>query len=713
MKFVVGDWLINYATNTITHQENAEEKTLQPRSLSLLLYLAENAEKVVSLQEITANVWNGRVVTDHAIYQTINKLRKELDADKNAYIKTVQKKGYQLVRPVEFIKTNATTSIDTDSGINESGVITENLKTIKILSLLFASVLGAYILWSQWLGPKIAYDNIPFYSKVTPLVTLKGYEADPVFTKDGKSLIFSHKENLDAPYNLYLQNLSDGSITQLTDSKQDDLRATTSKDGRKILFVSLTDSSCSVKQLLLEPTQSDYSESEIFNCMENRLIDIDITNSGDTLYYTFLNKENRTARIYSMLLSTKKITELTNYKVHNAWGDRNIALSPDETKIAFLRNDHDEETMLYTYDLNALKETKHFERIGWIEKLEWRDQNNILFLPKNKNLFNYSFPLKREKEILIELTETILGFTYSAHEKAIATTTGKFNDYIWESVLNDDGPDESTSFIVSDGINTMPRFSNKDSNMIAFVSDQTGSEQIWLFVNGKKRRISNFNDQRNISGLIWHPSDQYLVALYKNDYIYKIDIETGSEDVIIQATKPETYVGYHTFSKNGEFMYYTSNDNAKNDFEIYKLNLKNGVTDQITQNSGAKLFEHPSDDKQLFILKSYQKGLWQLGLDDPYHEEQLISDTNIFRRNKVHIFEDGIYYSPDYSPLDGNLNQASHNKRLSFYSFEDEKITKHLDFDRTLGDYDIDEQTQRILFSHSVRDETSINLLKE
>lgn len=73
-------------------------------SFELLLYLMAHAEKVCSLEQISAAVWKNTVVTDDTITQRITLLRKALDDDPKQpkYIESVRGRGYRLLAsPVE------------------------------------------------------------------------------------------------------------------------------------------------------------------------------------------------------------------------------------------------------------------------------------------------------------------------------------------------------------------------------------------------------------------------------------------------------------------------------------------------------------------------------------------------------------------------------------------------------------------------------------
>jgi transcriptional activator of cad operon len=100
----IGDWLVNPALDTISR--GAETHKLEPRTMRLLVCLAQAEGRSVSLDRLLAEVWTGVVVGSASVYQTVSQLRKLLgDVDSPPrYIATLPRKGYRLVatvRPVE------------------------------------------------------------------------------------------------------------------------------------------------------------------------------------------------------------------------------------------------------------------------------------------------------------------------------------------------------------------------------------------------------------------------------------------------------------------------------------------------------------------------------------------------------------------------------------------------------------------------------------
>ena len=76
---------------------------VQPQVFSLLVFLIENCDRVVSKDEIIENVWNGRIVGDGTLNSRINALRRALGDDgvTQSMIKTMPRQGFRFVGTVE------------------------------------------------------------------------------------------------------------------------------------------------------------------------------------------------------------------------------------------------------------------------------------------------------------------------------------------------------------------------------------------------------------------------------------------------------------------------------------------------------------------------------------------------------------------------------------------------------------------------------------
>ncbi len=79
-----------------------KEVHLEPRVMSVLVYLAENAGRVVGKDELLREVWQGTFVEEIAVARSVSDLRRALgdDTQHPTFIETIPKRGYRLLAPV-------------------------------------------------------------------------------------------------------------------------------------------------------------------------------------------------------------------------------------------------------------------------------------------------------------------------------------------------------------------------------------------------------------------------------------------------------------------------------------------------------------------------------------------------------------------------------------------------------------------------------------
>src|SRR5262245_47931836 len=78
---------------------------LTPKLLDLLIFLLDHAGSLVTKEALLDALWTDANVTDNALAQAISELREALgdEADKPQYIKTIARRGYRFIAPVEAI----------------------------------------------------------------------------------------------------------------------------------------------------------------------------------------------------------------------------------------------------------------------------------------------------------------------------------------------------------------------------------------------------------------------------------------------------------------------------------------------------------------------------------------------------------------------------------------------------------------------------------
>jgi adenylate cyclase len=80
---------------------------LRPKSFEVLRYLVENADRLVTKEELIKAVWPNVIVTDDALMHCVSEARQAIADSRRTLIATVPRRGYRFTAPVLRLGTNA------------------------------------------------------------------------------------------------------------------------------------------------------------------------------------------------------------------------------------------------------------------------------------------------------------------------------------------------------------------------------------------------------------------------------------------------------------------------------------------------------------------------------------------------------------------------------------------------------------------------------
>lgn len=84
-------------------QREGAEVSLEPRVFSLLCYLVENRDHVVTKETLIETIWDGRFISDDAISTAVKALRRVLgdNGARQEIVRTLRGRGYRFLAPVQ------------------------------------------------------------------------------------------------------------------------------------------------------------------------------------------------------------------------------------------------------------------------------------------------------------------------------------------------------------------------------------------------------------------------------------------------------------------------------------------------------------------------------------------------------------------------------------------------------------------------------------
>jgi TolB-like protein/class 3 adenylate cyclase/Tfp pilus assembly protein PilF len=93
-----------------------EPVAVEPQVFDLIAYLAENSERTVTKEDIFAEIWSNRIVSDAALSSQIKAARKVLGDDGSSQhtIRTIHGRGFRFVAPVESARQESASEREQD-----------------------------------------------------------------------------------------------------------------------------------------------------------------------------------------------------------------------------------------------------------------------------------------------------------------------------------------------------------------------------------------------------------------------------------------------------------------------------------------------------------------------------------------------------------------------------------------------------------------------
>jgi DNA-binding winged helix-turn-helix (wHTH) protein len=109
LDFRLGDFIVQPAADRLVGQARGQRIDLEPKTMAVLLALAERSGQVVSSHELIRLVWHDRPMGDNPVYKAIARLHRVLEdeAGEPRFIETIPRKGYRLLVTPEALVADA------------------------------------------------------------------------------------------------------------------------------------------------------------------------------------------------------------------------------------------------------------------------------------------------------------------------------------------------------------------------------------------------------------------------------------------------------------------------------------------------------------------------------------------------------------------------------------------------------------------------------
>jgi DNA-binding winged helix-turn-helix (wHTH) protein len=366
------------------------ELAVEPKVIEVLCYLIQHRDRLVSLAELHAEVWAGRIVTDTAVRRTISKLRALLgdtDPETPLYIKSQMKRGYQFIG--EPLPDQIVITVAEASG-HQTGSALAHLTPIHTVAAPKASSKRWYWLAAAMvlICSVLAFTLLPVTPKsqtlnTKPLVSVVGEKIFLSVSPNGRYHAFTGRLNKPEGWQPYVYDRQLGHLQKIK-----------LPDGATYPIMSMLDN----ETLFISAMKGDdawlliYSmtnlnkPAKMIKPQDFRGIGPAVSYQGQLVLVNGKKKNEQSAAYYLLNLDTATFTQFTFSSSPDSQ-DHYLVISPDKQHFAFIRKDAGYKIQVYRVADNTLQRDEVIEDrrlMGDELHLAWLDNHRLLISAGDK-----------------------------------------------------------------------------------------------------------------------------------------------------------------------------------------------------------------------------------------------------------------------------------------------------------------------------------------
>ncbi len=197
---------------------------LEPKAVRVLFYLIQNRNRVVTKDELIAEVWEGAFVSDNSLTRVVAQIRKQLGDNARAprYIETSSTVGYRFIADV---------SVATPDTRNPPSPVARKQRHLLLLACgMLVLLLAGFAVFDRYIAGRVEVSGL------RQVTNSDGADFWPTFSPDASQLAFS--SNRRGTFEIYVRSLAPGGTErQITTDRQESIQPDWSPDGQYLAYV--------------------------------------------------------------------------------------------------------------------------------------------------------------------------------------------------------------------------------------------------------------------------------------------------------------------------------------------------------------------------------------------------------------------------------------------------------------------------------------------
>ena len=452
--------------------------------------------------------------------------------------------------------------------------------------------------------------------RIQPLTSQPGWEADPAFSPDGKSIAYTWNSHSESPQ-IYVKRLDGGEAIRLTDIQTGEIGPLAwSPDGRQIAFKTQVPGLGGAIHKISAEGGPASTILELKNA--NTTSSIDWSPDGEKLVFSDEPPGSSQLALYVFNLRTGEKVKLTSPPA-GIWGDWSPTFSPDGKTIAFKRVTGfwlDEIYLIPTAG-GAARQMTSVKAGIWGHAWTANGDSLIVSCQRGSTILGiWRFPRadpSRPERIQQGAGDLIMPAT-ARKANRIAWVSRVWDTNIYRASIS--GSEPPVKLIASTQRDQNPAVAA--DGRIAFVSDRSGSREIWIADadGGNQIKLTDFGGPP-IDHLAWSPDGRRLAFDTRLDgRAGVLTIECPPE--ARHCGKPQMLipgVSAPSWSADGTAIFYSSN--ATGSQQVWR-HLMNGGSDTVVTRSGGYFSRETRDGKWLYFSKTGAETIYRIPSASPH-----------------------------------------------------------------------------------------------
>jgi Tol biopolymer transport system component/DNA-binding winged helix-turn-helix (wHTH) protein len=592
---------------------------LAPKAFDILVLFVEHPGQLLEKEFILARIWSNRVVEETNLSVYISALRKSMgdSAATSHFIETVPTKGYRFVAPVE-VRTSPQEAAETTehtagsspaAGPQEPGFFGRfHLnERIGIFALFLIGILGVLLANSVKRQPPAP--NVLTLARIHPFTNAPGVFSGPAFSRDGRWLAYAWDSGKPGSSNLYMQEVGAETPVKLTSGAGLSFAPAWSPDRSQMAFLHCRELGSTVQLFRLSTATKEIAQPIAELSAASTL---DWSPDGKALLASDATPSIASMSLVSISPETGQKRFLTNAPIRQVDGFGRF--SPDGATVAFRRRFAASAEDVYIVSLQTGREQRLTFNQRAVCGLSWSEDGGSLVVCSTQggglgNLWRVYLDGRRAERLS---TADIHAATpaVAPQGKRLAYVVSLSDDNIWRAPA--DGNRGPEKWIASTFLDSSAAYS-PDGSRIAFRSDRTGTNEIWICDSGGQnaKRVTDFRGPVTGSPA-WSPDGKSIAFDSRgsgNSDIYTLGIGNGK---LVRFTSDPSDEAVPSWSRDGRAIYFSSNRSGK--WQIWKGSVEDGAETQVTTNGGFNGVESPDGRYLYYARDMHQTAVWRLSL---------------------------------------------------------------------------------------------------